>query len=194
MTMISGTDGDLVRQAREGRTDAFAALVARYLRAAYAVALARTGDAHDAEDVAQDAFIVALERLAQCREPDRFAGWFLEIVRNRALNHVRARAVRETAPLESAADAAAQGGPEQDAERASLRGDLLEGLADLDPVRREVLLLHDLEGWKHGEIAERLGFAEGTARYHLHEARKAMRERLAARYRAEPKRLTECAR
>jgi RNA polymerase sigma-70 factor (ECF subfamily) len=194
MTMMSGTDGELVRQALEGRTDAFAALVARYLRAAYAVALARTGDPHDAEDVAQDAFVVALERLAQCREPERFAGWFLEIVRNRALNWVRARAVRETAPLEAAAGAASDGGPEKDAERAALRGDLLAGLADLDPVRREVLLLHDLEGWKHGEIAERLGFAEGTARYHLHEARKAMRERLAARHASDGKRMTECAR
>ena len=191
MTMMSGSDGELVRQAREGRTDAFAALVARSLRAAYAVALAHTGDPHDAEDVAQDAFVVALERITQCREPDRFAGWFLEIVRNRALNHVRARTVRQTAPLESAAHAASEGGPEQDAERAALRGDLLDAIALLDPVRREVLLLHDVEGWRHGEIAARLGFAEGTARYHLHEARRAMRERLAARYAAPMETMTE---
>ena len=43
-------------------------------------------------------------------------------------------------------------------------------------------LLHDVEGWRHAEIAERLGMPEGTVRYHLHEARRTLRERLAGRY------------
>ena len=179
---MSGSDEELVRQALRGRTEAFAALVERYLRAAYAVALARTGDPHDAEDVAQDAFVVALERLADCRQPERFVGWLMEIVRNRALNHVRGRAVRAAAPLEAAETAAANGRPDRDAENAALRDDLLEAMGDLTPVQREVLLLHDLESWRHAEIGARLGFAEGTARFHLHEARRAMRERLAPRY------------
>jgi RNA polymerase sigma-70 factor (ECF subfamily) len=181
MTM-SGTDEELVRQALRGRTDAFATLVERYLRPAYAVALARTGDPHDAEDVSQDAFIVALERLADCRQPERFAGWLLEIVRNRALNYVRGRTLRAVEPIEAAQAAAANGRPDGDAERAELRADLLEAMEDLTPVQREVLLLHDLEGWRHAEIGVRLGFAEGTARFHLHEARRTMRELLAPRY------------
>ncbi len=185
MTMMSGSDGELVRRALKGRTEAFAALVARYLRAAYAVALARTGDPHDAEDVAQDAFVLALERLAQCRDPERFAGWLLEIVRNRALNHVRGRNLRDAAPLETAAGAAGAGDPAGEAERAAIRADLLEALDGLGPVQREVLLLHDLEGWRHREIAARLDLPVGTSRYHLHEARRTMRERLAARYQTE---------
>jgi RNA polymerase sigma-70 factor (ECF subfamily) len=186
MTM-SGSDRELVAEALRGRTEAFAALVERYLRPAYSVALARTGDPHDAEDVVQDAFVVALERLAECREPDRFAGWLFEIVRNRGLNYVRARTVRQTAPLDDVT-AAAHGGPELDTDRAALHDSLLEALEELSPVQREVVLLHDLEGWRHAEIAERLGFAEGTARFHLHQARRAMRERLAPRYAAENRR------
>jgi len=186
--MMSGSDGELVRLALGGRTDAFAALVARYLRAAYAVALARTGDPHDAEDVAHDTFVVALERLADCREPDRFAGWLLRIARNTALNHVRARTVRDAVPLDDAAGAASDGDPGRDAELAALKGDLLAAMEGLSPVQREVLLLHDLEGWRHGEIGERLGFPEGTARYHLHEARRTMRQRLAPRYETEVQR------
>lgn len=181
---MSGSDGELVRQALRGRTEAFATLVSRYLRPAYAVALARTGDPHDAEDVAQDAFVTALERLADCRDPERFAGWLFEIVRNRALNQVRSRKVRETESLDDVT-VAARGGPEQDRERAVLHEDLLEALERLTPVQREVVLLHDLEGWRHAEIAARLSFAEGTARFHLHEARRALRETLAPRYAAE---------
>jgi RNA polymerase sigma-70 factor (ECF subfamily) len=183
---MSGSDGDLVAEALRGGTAAFATLVERYLRAAYAVALARTGDRHDAEDVCQDAFVVALERLTDCREPERFGGWLLEIVRNRALNYVRSRAVRAAARLEAveaAVEAAVESRrPDQDAERAGLRDHLLEAMQDLTPVQREVLLLHDLHGWPHPEIAEHLGFAAGTARFHLHEARRAMRRRLAPRY------------
>ena len=182
---MSGSDAELVADALRGRTEAFAALVERYLRPAYAVALSRTGSPHDAEDVCQDAFIAALERLADCRHPERFGGWLLEIVRNRALNLVRARAVREAAPLELVEGAASRDDPDRDAARAALRADLLDALEDLSPVQREVLLLHDLEGWRHAEIAARLDLAEGTARFHLHHARRAMRERLAPRYAAE---------
>ena len=66
---MPGSDRDLVMDALRGRTVAFEALVRRRLRAAYAVALARTGSPHDAEDVCQDSFIVALERLEELARP-----------------------------------------------------------------------------------------------------------------------------
>lgn len=181
MTM-PGSDRDLVVEALRGRTVAFEALVRRHLRAAYAVALARTGSPHDAEDVCQDAFIAALERLATLRDPDRFGTWLLEIVRNRALNLLRKRRVRSEEPIELATDLGGGPDPGRDLERSALRQDLLEALAVLDETRREVALLHDVEGWRHAEIAERLGMPEGTVRYHLHEARRTLRERLAGRY------------
>lgn len=181
MTM-PGSDRDLVREALRGRTVAFEALVRRHLRSAYAVALARTGSPHDAEDVCQDAFIAALERLGSLRDPERFAPWLHEIVRNRASNLARSRRVRSEEPLEDAGEFGGGPDPGADAERATLRDDLLVALAALDETRREVALLHDVEGWRHREIAERLGMPEGTVRYHLHEARRTLRERLAGRY------------
>jgi RNA polymerase sigma-70 factor (ECF subfamily) len=179
---MPGSDRDLVDEALRGRTVAFEALVRRHLRAAYAVALARTASPHDAEDVCQDAFIAALERLATLRDPDRFGPWLLEIVRNRALNLLRKRRVRSEEPIELAPDRGGGPDPGRDLERSALRQDLLEALAVLDETRREVALLHDVEGWRHAEIAERLGMPEGTVRYHLHEARRTLRERLAGRY------------
>jgi len=60
-----------------------------------------------------------------------------------------------------------------------LRGHLAEALDALPQIQREIVLLHDLEGWKHREIAERLEIPAGTVRSHLHFARKALREALA---------------
>jgi RNA polymerase sigma-70 factor (ECF subfamily) len=157
-------------------------LVRRYLRPAYAVALARLGDPADAEDVCQDAFVTALERLESCRRPAGFGGWLLTIVRNRAVDFHRRRAVRETQPLETTGEAvAAAADPERDAERTERREELLRALRLLTERQREVLLLYDFEGWSHKEIAERLGISEGSARVHLHNGRRALRELLGDR-------------
>jgi RNA polymerase sigma-70 factor, ECF subfamily len=63
-------------------------------------------------------------------------------------------------------------------ERGELRARLLEALAELSEAQREVVLLHDLEGWKHEEIAKHLGLPAGTVRSHLHHARRHLRRNL----------------
>jgi len=169
------TDGALVRRAREGDENAFGRLVRRYQRPAYAVALSVTGRHEDAEDAAQEAFLVALSRLDECRNPDRFGGWLMTIVRNRSKNLIRRESLRETEPVPPGARS---GGPTPDrvVENSELRALLNAALQDLTEVQRQVVLLHDLEGWKHREIAERLDLPSGTVRSHLHFARKALRK------------------
>ena len=83
------TDGDLVRRAREGDEFAFGQLVERYQRPAYAVAMSVLGRHEDAEDAAQESFLVALTRLEECRNPDRFGGWFSVPYRHDFLQHRR---------------------------------------------------------------------------------------------------------
>jgi RNA polymerase sigma-70 factor (ECF subfamily) len=180
MTMAI-SDAQLVAQVLQGRAAAFEALVRRHLESTWAIALAWTGDPDDAEDVCQDAFVSALERLPGLRDRERFAAWLAAIVRNRARNVVRNRSAREALPLD-AASAASLEDPARDAERAGLRRDLDAALDGLTATQREVLLLHDVEGWRHGEIAVRTGLAEGTIRYHLHRARRSLRRRLSGRY------------
>jgi RNA polymerase sigma-70 factor (ECF subfamily) len=170
----------LVARALAGETDAADRLVRLHMGAAYAVALAVTRSPHDAEDVAQDALVLALERLAECRDPARFGGWLVRIVRNRALNHRRYLGIRAAEPLDDATDAPSLGNPAEDAERSELRERLNDAVGGLPGTQREVLLLHDLEGWKHREIGEALGMPEGTVRYHLFNARRAVRGRLRA--------------
>jgi RNA polymerase sigma-70 factor (ECF subfamily) len=180
---MEASDATLVGRARRGDATAFDALVRRHLAAAYAVALARLGEPADAEDVCQDAFITALERLDECRQPDRFAAWLLRIVRNRAHDHARRSEVRVAVPLELTAIATNEVGPLREAERAELGEDLLRALEGLSTLQREVLMLFDLEGWSHREIADRLGISEGSARVHLHHGRRTLRDKLADRYR-----------
>ena len=168
------SDAELVLRVREGNLDASNRLLERYLRASRAVALAVTGNEADADDICQDAFVAAMERIDDCRELARFGGWLLQIVRKRARNIHRHQRVRHAEPLD---ENVAAGGPSPSAEleRRELGRRLLSALAELTETQREVVLLHDLEGWKHAEIANRLELPSGTVRSHLHHARNHLR-------------------
>lgn len=172
--------GQLVVRACNGDADSFERLVRLHLRAAYTVALGVTNDPADAEDVAQDSFIAALERIDECKQPDRFSGWLLAIVRNRALNHRRAQTVRAAAPLAELERPSSNSNPERDVANTLLREDLTAAMAQLTELQRQVVLLHDLEGYRHREIGDTLGISEGSSRFHLFAARAALRTRLTA--------------
>ncbi len=183
-------DATLVARMRDGDREAATVLARRYLRAAYAVALAVTGNRHDAEDVAQEAFVTAIGRIDECRQPDRFAGWLMTIVRNRARNlRTDVRVVRadpfddEAAAKvdEAQAGTTATADPQDTAARGELAATLLVALATLTEAQREVVLLHDLQGWRHSEIGEALGLSEGMSRQLLFTAHRKLREHLPAR-------------
>jgi RNA polymerase sigma-70 factor, ECF subfamily len=173
--MTEETDAELVARVRQGGRDAAGKLVERYLRSSRAVALAILRDIPAAEDVCQDAFVQASERIDDCRDPARFAGWLHQIVRNRARNHLRDHGTGRFITLDDADEPSGEASPAQQAERADLRQHLLEALGELTEEQREVVLLHDLEGWTHREIGERMEMPPGTVRSHLHYARKKLR-------------------
>src|SRR5258706_9897778 len=152
---------ELVVRAQRGDSTAFGELVRRHLRMAYTIALAVLRRTADADDVAQDAFVAALERIRDCREPARFSGWLVRIVRNRALNALERRRLRDST---GEPDPQAAGGAGGDV---FARGRLLEALVRLTDVQREIVLLHDLDGQSHAEIAEALGLTEVNCRQHL---------------------------
>jgi RNA polymerase sigma-70 factor (ECF subfamily) len=173
------TDSELVLRSRQGDEDAFGVLVERYMRASYAVAFSVTGRHEDAQDAAQESLLVALERLDECRSPEKFGGWLMTIVRNRARNLVRREVLRDTDQVPETARSRTPT-PDRDLETVELRRNLGDALQSLPEIQRQIVLLHDLEGWKHREIAERLELPSGTVRSHLHFARKALRSALEA--------------
>jgi RNA polymerase sigma-70 factor (ECF subfamily) len=158
-------------------------LVGRHLRSAHAVARIVLDDASDADDVCQDAFAAAFARLGQCRPAHQFRPWLLRIARNRAISVLRQRRVRRAATLgggfgETDPPAPASDDPLRAAERSELRTRLAAALRRLPASQREALLLHDVEGWKHDEIAAHLGVRPGTSRSYLFDARRALRAAL----------------
>jgi RNA polymerase sigma-70 factor (ECF subfamily) len=174
---VPPSDADLVARALRGDGDAYDVLVRRYYRAAFALALGVLGERADAEDVCQDAFVKALERLDECRDPARFVQWLMVIVRNRALSYRSYRKVRDTSEL-LPETAAARDSPLSDVTRAELGEHLVKALKLLSQVQREVVLMHDMEGFAHKEIAGLLGISEVRSRQHLFVARGILRKRL----------------
>ena len=176
--MAAESDAELVARVRRGSRDAAGLLAERYLRACRTVALSIIGEAAGAEDVCQDAFVYAIEHIGDCRRPERFGAWLFQITRNRSRNHLRDHGGGRLVEIEAVTLRDPLPSPADDAERAQTRERLLAALARLPTERREIVLLHDLEGWTHREIAERLELPPGTVRSHLHHARRRLRELL----------------
>lgn len=175
---MTESDASLLGRARHGDGAAAEALLRRYFRAAYLVALARLGSRQDAEDACQDAFVRCLEHLDDCRDPERFGPWLLRIVRNTAHNRRDYLRVRRTEPLDLQDQLRTPAAADREVQRRELRAILLRALGELPETQREVVLLHDLDGWPHAEIAQRLALSVAMSRRHLSDARKRLRQLL----------------
>lgn len=171
-------DAQLVERVRRGDAEAYGEIVARHMQRAFSIAYRILEQREDAEDVVQDSFIRALERLEQLERGRPFRPWLLRIVVNQALNFRRARGIRTTAQLP---DAVAATGPlpDRQAENSELGRRLATALGTLPEKQRTIVQLVDLEGLTSGEAGRIMDLADGTVRWHLHEARKALRDALA---------------
>jgi RNA polymerase sigma-70 factor (ECF subfamily) len=173
---IAPIERAFVERARLGDHDAFAALVRLHQRRAYAVARAIVGGHEDAEDAVQDGFLHAYRALGRVDPAQPFGAWLARIVANAALDLLRRRRLRAGDALPASAAAPA---PTRDpAEADHLRRRLADALARLGERQRAVVVLHDVEGFKHAEIGALLGIPEGTARSDLYHARVALRRAL----------------
>lgn len=165
---------ELVLAAQRGSREAFAALVRRHERRAYAVARAITATHEDAEDAVQEGFLHAYRALDRFRPEQAFGAWLHRIVANAALDIGRRRKVRDADSLPETVSLPFRDPAEDD----ELRHRLIAGLETLSQRQRAVIVLHDVEGFTHGEIGTMLGIPEGTARSDLHHARAALRRLL----------------
>lgn len=171
-------DAALVRAAVGGDVAAFEALFRRHHRRVHAVVwrLAGGSDAR-AQDYVQDAFIRAWQALPAFRFEAAFSTWLHRLAVNAALMDLRAR--RGAEDLEDPEPPyEAQGGADSAGGATALGLDLERAVATLPPRARAVLVLFDVEGWSHEEIAASLGMAVGSSKAHLHRARQLLRERL----------------
>ncbi|NIR44552.1 MAG: RNA polymerase sigma factor [Gemmatimonadetes bacterium] len=166
----------LVERVRRGDREAFGKLVDRYSEQAFAVAYGFLQHAEDAEDLAQDAFLRALERIDRLDRGSPFGPWFYRLLVNAALNRRKYLARRRMEKIPEGTTG--PGDPAADAERAVLRNCLASAVDALPDDLATVVILHDLEGFTHPEIARVLEIPEGTCRSHLSRARRMLREGL----------------
>lgn len=168
------SDAQLIAAARTGDRRAMAALYTAHSGRVYSVVRRMVGDDHLAEDVSQDAWLRAFEKLHLFRGESSFGTWMHRLAVNAALNRLRRQSKR---PDVEAAAERQPGAPPMD-ETVLNQKLLSEALDRLSPGYRKVLVLHDVEGLTHDEIAEQMGVAVGTSKSQLHKARARMRDLL----------------
>jgi RNA polymerase sigma-70 factor (ECF subfamily) len=160
-------EATLVRAAQHGDRVAFGVLYEQYGRLIHGVLLAHVSY-HDAEDLMQDVFVKALERLPALREPAAFCSWLIAIARRMATDYVRARKIT------SEAGPSLGGGPEPDGEAFAV----LAVIQRLPESYRETLVLRLVEGMTGPEIAARTGLAPDSVRVNLCRGMKLLRDQL----------------
>ena len=163
------TDDELVRTATAGDTRAFETLYRRHVSRVHGAVLRLAGYDHGhAEELVQEAFIRAWQKLDSFRHQSAFGTWLYRLAVNTALMALRSsKADPVSMPGEDALPEAEAADVFCPAEREELE----HAIAALPPRARAVFVLHDVEGWKHQDIAEELDMAVGSSKAQLHRAR-----------------------
>jgi RNA polymerase sigma-70 factor (ECF subfamily) len=165
-----------VKQAQEGNLAAYEELYRDNVGRVFGLCLRMAGDASLAEELTQDVFVRAWQKLGSFRGESAFSTWLYPLSVNVALSERRARR-RRTSRIFATDDLTPFEKPgRREAPEHGL--DIQRALDVLPDGARAVFVLHDIEGFKHGEIAEMTGVATGTSKAQLHRARKLLREAL----------------
>ena len=170
------SESELVREAQAGSDDAFERLYRKHGRRIYALCLRMVSDPDRAEELMQDAFVRAWNTIGSFQHRSAFGTWLHRLSVNVVLSDMRTqkrRASRELLPGELD-----EFERETKGAMPETRMDLERAIAALPSGAREVLVLHDIEGYRYREIADLIGVAEGTVKSQLSRARRLVREAL----------------
>jgi len=170
----SDDSASLVALAARGDVNAFERLYARSAGRVYAVCVRMTGDPQRAREFTHDAFVRAWERLSTFRGEAAFDTWMHRLAVNVVLTAMRGERRREARLVATADEPSAESDVtlSQPAPDVETRIDLERAIAALPQRAREVFVLHDVEGYRHEEIADRLDLQPSSVRAQLHRARR----------------------
>ena len=175
-----GDSAEFVSRLRAGDRGAFEELVRTHQHRIYALALRMLGNAAEAQDVAQEAFLRAHRGLAEFRGEARLSTWLYAIASRLCLNRLSGSERRLARHGEETLTRLPDGrpGPDQMLERGEIEEALHRAIGELAEERRIVVILRDVEGLAYEEIAEALELPVGTVRSRLHRARLDLKEKL----------------
>jgi RNA polymerase sigma-70 factor (ECF subfamily) len=180
-TLQDMTLADVVRAARAGDREAFGELVTRFERAVYSAVLRRLGNHAEAQELTQEVFVQAMQRLHQLREPERFGGWLRSIANRMAINRVaRRKPVVTTDPAVVEAACVANTTPLDEVLQRERAARLRAGLRRLREMDRETLEAFYMKGHSLREMSLQFDSPIGTIKRRLHVARKRLAKELAA--------------
>ena len=173
---------ELVERAKSGDTGAYDALVSQYLKRVISIAWGIVRNAHDAEDLAQEAFVKAYENLGRFRSEEPFGPWIYRIVTNLSLDVLKHRKRIRHEEITELEPAGRRDSADLEAASNSIARRIDEAIEELPDMQRVVARLSLVEGLEHQEIAAMTGLHEGTVRSHLSLGRKKLKEKLADLY------------
>ena len=171
-----------IARVQQGDAGAYDYLVSKYLRRVVSIAWGVVRNPHDAEDLAQEAFVKAYQNIGRFRAGQSFGPWIYRIVTNAALDTRKHRTrvphepILETEPAARRDDATLPAMTNEIAQRIDA------AIEELPEMQRIVARLHLVEEFDHQQIAAMTGLSEGTVRSHLSLARKKLREKLSDLY------------
>ncbi|HEV2424738.1 MAG TPA: sigma-70 family RNA polymerase sigma factor [Terriglobia bacterium] len=179
----AASDAELIARAQRGDEEAFAALFEVHKRRVYSLCLRMTGDTAEAEDLAQEAFLQLFRKIATFRGESAFSTWLHRLVVNVVLMHLRKKGLQQVSLDEPDASQdepvrREYGDDDKRLLHAIDRITLSRAIEGLPPGYRAVLVLHDVEGYEHNEIAQILNCSVGNSKSQLHKARLKLRELL----------------
>ena len=172
--VASNPEEDAVRRARDGDLAAFETLYHAHVGRVYAVCRRMCRDPHVAEELTQEAFVRAWSKIHTFRGEAAFATWLHRLAVNVVLGHLRRADRRREEPMSDERPELSEVRPTSPATTVALD----RAVAALPDRARTVFILHDVEGYRHAEIARLADMAVGTSKAHLHRARRLLREAL----------------
>lgn len=172
---------DLIARGRDGDALALEAIYYRYKTALFNMAYRYTYDRSTAEDLLQEIFIKVFTHLGDIRKTQTFTGWVYRIALNTCYSHLRGKRaeLQKNVPLAEVEGALYE--VQENSSVRDVRKPLDDAIAGLPRKLKEIFLLHDVQGFKHGEIARMLGLSVGTSKSQLFKARLRIREFLKER-------------
>lgn len=184
--MALTSESIVVRRAKQGDQDAFETLVTRYEKRVYSLAYHYVGNEQDAMDISQEAFLRVYRFLPQFNEQSQFSTWLYRVTSNVCKDYLRKRGARAAVSLSGEQDGEEylmeapdlRYNPEDVFEQKEMRRQIREGLEQLSPDHREILVMRDVLGLTYGEIAGSLELEEGTVKSRIARAREKLRQKL----------------
>ena len=178
-TMMQTEDGQIIYQCLNGDSAMFGFLVEKYKQGVYALAYSKLGNFHDAQDITQETFIKAFQKIRTLKRYDAFALWLSAIANNLCKNFIRSKSKRPDREFAEDQSPDTVERSSMDSYRDNLiHESLQEALNSLPEVYRQVLMLHYFSGYKNMDIAQLLGVSLRTVAERLHAGKERLREEM----------------